>query len=41
MLLKNLWIKEEIEKEIKKYLERNYNEITIIQNVLDTENAVP
>ena len=31
MLLNNQWITEEIKQEIKKYLETNNNNITIIQ----------
>ena len=33
MLLNNLWITEEIKEETKKYLEKNENESTIIQNL--------
>ena len=41
MLLNNQWITEEIKEEIKKYLETNENESTMIQNLLwDTEKAV-
>ena len=39
MLLNNEWITEEI-KEIKKYLETNENENTIIQNLWDAAKAV-
>ena len=35
MLLKNQWITEEIKEEIKKYLETNENESTMIQNLWD------
>ena len=40
-LLNNQWITEEIEEEIKKYLEKNENESTKIQNLWDAEKAVP
>ena len=40
MLLKNQWVKEEIKKEIKKYLEINDNEDTTTQNLWDTTKAV-
>ena len=33
MLLNNQWITEETKKEIKKYLETNENESTMIQNL--------
>ena len=33
MLLNNQWISEEIEEEIKKYLETNANENMMIQNL--------
>ena len=32
MLLNNQWVTEEIKEEIKKYLETNENENTVIQN---------
>ena len=32
MLLKNVWVKNEITKEIKKFLEKIENELTTIQN---------
>ena len=35
MLLNNQWITEEIKEEIKKYLETNENESTMIQNLWD------
>ena len=35
MLLNNQWITEEFQEEIKKYLETNDNENTMIQNLLD------
>ena len=37
MLLTNQWITEEINEEIKKYLETNDNENTMIQNLWDEE----
>ena len=40
MLLKNQWVNEEIKKEIKKYLETNVNENTMIQNLWDAAKAV-
>ena len=40
MLLNNQWITEEIKDEMKKYLETNDNEHTMIQNLWDTANAV-
>ena len=40
MLLNNQWITEEIKEEIKRYLETNDNEDTIIQNLWNTEKAV-
>ena len=40
MLSKNQWVKEEIKKEIKKYLETNTNEDTTTQNIWDTAKAV-
>ena len=40
MLLNNEWVKNEIREEIKKFLERNENELTTIQNLLDTAKAV-
>ena len=33
MLLNNQWITEEIKEEIKKYLETNDNENTVVQNL--------
>ena len=41
MLLNNQAITEEIKKEIKKYLETNDNENTMIQNLWDAAKAVP
>ena len=35
MLLSQQWITEEIKEEIKKYLETNENESTMIQNLWD------
>ena len=40
MLLNNHSITEEIKEEVKKYLETNENENTMIQNLLDTAKAV-
>ena len=40
MLLNNQWITEEIEEEIKKYLEANDNEDTTLQNLWDAAKAV-
>ena len=39
-LLNNQEITEEIKEEIKKYLETNYNENTMTQNVLDAAKTV-
>ena len=39
-LQKNQWIKEEIKKEIKKYLETNDNENTALQNLWVDVEAV-
>ena len=40
MLLNNEWIKNDIKKEIKKFLETNEKELTTIQNLWDTAKAV-
>ena len=40
MLLNNEWVKNEIREEIKKFLEKNENELTTIQNLWDTAKAV-
>ena len=40
MLLNNQWITEEIKEEIKKNLETNENESTMIRNLWDTAKAV-
>ena len=40
MLLNNQWITEEIEEEVKKYLEKNENESMTIQNLRDAAKAV-
>ena len=40
MLLNNQWITEEIKEVIKKYLETNENENTMLQNLWDTARAV-
>ena len=41
MLLKKQWVKEEIKKEIKNYLETNDNEDTTAQNLWDAAKTVP
>ena len=40
MLLKNNWVKEEIKREIKRYIETNDNDSTTHQNFWDTAKAV-
>ena len=40
MLLNNKWITEAIKEEIKKYLETNENENTMIRNLWDAAKAV-
>ena len=40
MLLNNQWITEEIKEEVRKYLEINENENTMIQNLWETAKAV-
>ena len=40
MLLNNQWITEEIKEEVRKYLEINENENTMIQNLCETAKAV-
>ena len=40
MLLKNQCVNDKIKKEIKKYLETNYNENTTTQNLWDATKAV-
>ena len=40
MLLKSYWVNKEIKEEIKKYLETNDNENTMIQNLWDAAKAV-
>ena len=40
MLLNNEWVKNEIRKEIKTFLETNENELTTTQNLWDTAKAV-
>ena len=39
MLLNNEWVKNEITEEIKKFLETNENEHTMVQNLWDTVKA--
>ena len=40
MLLNNEWVKNAIKEEIKKFLETNGNELTIIQSLWDTGKVV-
>ena len=40
MLLNKEWVKNEIKKEIKMFLETNENELTTTQNLWDTAKAV-
>ena len=40
MLLKNQWVKEEIKREIKKYLQRDDKENRTIQNLWDATKVV-
>ena len=40
MLLNNQWITEEIEEEIKKYLEANDNKDRTLQNLWDAAKAI-
>ena len=40
MLLNNEWVKNEIKEEIKTFLETNENELTTVQILWDTANAV-
>ena len=40
MPVNNEWVKNEIREEIKKFLETNENELTVIQNLSDTAKAV-
>ena len=39
-LLKNQWVNDEIKEEIRKYLKKNENENTIVQNPWDASKAV-
>ena len=40
MQLNNEWVKNEIKEEVRKFLERNENELTTIQNLWDTAKAL-
>ena len=40
MLLNNEWVKNEIKEETQKFLETNYNELTIVQNLRDTATVL-
>ena len=40
MLLNNEWVKNEIRKEIKNFLETNENKLTTTENLCDTAKAV-
>ena len=40
MLLNNEWIYQELKEEIKKYMETNENENTMIQNIWDTAKSL-
>ena len=40
MLLNNEWVNHEIKEEIRKFLETNENEHTIVQNLWDAAKAV-
>ena len=40
MLLNNAWVNNEIKEEIKMFLETNENELTTIQNICGTAQAV-
>ena len=40
MLLNNQWITEESKEEIKKYLETNDNENSVIENLWDSAKAI-
>ena len=40
MLLNNEWVNNEFKEEMKKFLETNENEHTIVQNLWDTAKAV-
>ena len=40
MLLKNNWVREEIKREIKRYIETNDNDSTIYQNFWDMGKVV-
>ena len=40
MLLHNEWVKKEIRKEIKNFLETNENELTTTENLWDTAKVV-
>ena len=40
MVLNNEWVNNVIKEEIKKFLETNENELTLIQNLWDMEKEV-
>ena len=40
MLLNNVWVKNQIEEQIRQFLETNENEQTTVQNLWDTVKAV-
>ena len=40
ILLNNEWVNQEIKEEIKKHMETNENENTMVQNLWDTAKAV-
>ena len=40
ILLNNEWVNQGIKEEIKKYMEKNENENTVVQNLWDTAKAI-
>ena len=40
ILLKNVWVNQEIKEELKQFMETNENENTSVQNLWDTAKAV-